>query len=106
MASGTITISEAVDISAIVCTYNRSGVLKEALARIAAQQAEGLRYEVIVVDNNSTDNTRQVIEAFVAASRCSVRYVCERQQGVSHARNAGIAASTAPLLAFFDDDVM
>ncbi|MEN3336228.1 MAG: glucosyl-dolichyl phosphate glucuronosyltransferase [Blastocatellia bacterium] len=101
-----MTIDESFDISAIVCTYNRSGVLKEALARIAAQQAEGLRYEVIVVDNNSTDDTRQVIEAFVAASRRCVRYVCERQQGVSHARNAGIAASTAPLLAFFDDDVM
>jgi glycosyltransferase involved in cell wall biosynthesis len=106
MVKPTITTDEAFDISAIVCTYNRSGVLKEALARIAAQQADGLRYEVIIVDNNSTDDTRQVIEAFAAASRCPMRYVCERQQGVSHARNAGIAAATAPLLAFFDDDVM
>jgi glycosyltransferase involved in cell wall biosynthesis len=106
MAEPTLTMNEAFDISAIVCTYNRSRMLKEALSHIAAQQADGLRYEVIVVDNNSTDDTRQVIEAIIAAGSCPLRYVCEGQQGVSHARNAGIKASTAPLLAFFDDDVL
>ena len=94
------------DISAIVCTYNRSAMLREALSRIAEQRADGLRYEVIVVDNNSSDDTRRVIESFMASSHCPLRYILERQQGVSHARNAGIAASSAPLLAFFDDDVM
>lgn len=102
----TMTLSELLDISAIVCTYNRGGVLKEALARIAAQQAAGVRYEVIVVDNNSTDDTREVIAALVAASRVPMRYVFERQQGISYARNAGIRAARAPLLAFFDDDVL
>ena len=101
-----LTTDEAFDISAIVCTYNRSALLKESLTRIAAQQGDGLRYEVIVVDNNSTDDTRQVVESFAASSPRPVRYVCERQQGVSHARNAGIAATRAPLLAFFDDDVL
>jgi glucosyl-dolichyl phosphate glucuronosyltransferase len=95
----------AFDISAIVCTYNRSHLLREALAGITAQQTDGLRYEVIVVDNNSTDDTRRVAEAFAGAGRGALRYVLERQQGVSHARNAGIAASSAPVLAFFDDDV-
>lgn len=106
MADYPTTIDQAPDISAIVCTYNRSRLLAEALSHIVAQQADGLRYEVIVVDNNSTDNTRQVVEGFTAASRVAVRYLAERRQGVSHARNAAIAAARAPLLAFFDDDVM
>jgi glucosyl-dolichyl phosphate glucuronosyltransferase len=96
----------AFDITAIVCTYNRSALLKESLSRIVAQQAEGLRYEVIVVDNNSTDDTRQVVESFAVSHPCPIHYLCERRQGVSYARNAGIAASRAPVLAFFDDDVL
>lgn len=100
------TTDEAFDLTAIVCTYNRSALLGESLARILAQRGEGLRYEVIVVDNNSTDDTRQVIERFAASSQHPLRYLCERQQGVSYARNAGIAASRAPVLAFFDDDVL
>src|ERR1041384_4942701 len=100
------TTDEAFDITAIVCTYNRSALLGESLARILAQQGDGLRYEVIVVDNNSTDNTREVTERFAASTRRPVRYLCERQQGVSYARNAGIEASRAPVLAFFDDDVL
>src|SRR5689334_20013129 len=94
------------DISAIVCTYNRCGLLHESLSRITSQQSDGLRYEVIVVDNNSTDDTRQVIEAFAGSPNCVLRYVYEPQQGVSYARNAGIATARAPLLAFFDDDVL
>ncbi|MFL6213186.1 MAG: glycosyltransferase [Blastocatellia bacterium] len=106
MPKQSLTTGEAFDITAIVCTYNRSALLGESLSAIARQQGEGLRYEVIVVDNNSTDDTREVIEKFAAASHCPMRYLCERQQGVSYARNAGIAASRAPALAFFDDDVM
>jgi glucosyl-dolichyl phosphate glucuronosyltransferase len=106
MAKNTMTVDQSFDISAIVCTYNRCAVLKESLSRIDCQQANGLRYEIIVIDNNSTDDTRQVIEAFAASSRCSIRYIFEPRQGVSHARNAGIAAARAPLLAFFDDDVL
>src|SRR5438132_3797555 len=98
--------NDTFDITAIVCTYNRSAMLGESLSRILTQRGEGLRYEVIVVDNNSTDDTREVIERIAASSRCAVRYLCECQQGVSHARNAGIAASRAPVLAFFDDDVL
>jgi GT2 family glycosyltransferase len=100
------TTREAFDLTAIVCTYNRRALLAESLARIVAQQGDGLRYEVVVVDNNSTDDTRDVIEQIAASAPCPVRYLCERQQGVSYARNAGIAASRAPVLAFFDDDVL
>jgi len=106
MVNHTIAADETFDISAIVCTYNRCDLLKESLSRIANQQSDGLRYEVIVIDNNSTDDTRQLIEGFAASICCPMRYVFEPQQGVSHARNAGIATARAPLLAFFDDDVL
>ena len=60
-------------------------------------------YEVIVVDNNSTDDTRRSSTACRPVP--ALRTVVERKQGVSHARNAGIAAARAPIVAFFDDDV-
>jgi cellulose synthase/poly-beta-1,6-N-acetylglucosamine synthase-like glycosyltransferase len=63
-----------------------------------------VRYEVLVVDNNSTDDTRAVVEALVN-SWSNVRYLFEPHCGVSHARNTGIAAARAPLIAFIDDDV-
>jgi glycosyltransferase involved in cell wall biosynthesis len=65
-----------------------------------------LPWELIVVDNNSTDGTRQVVEEFAAASALSVRYVSERNQGLSFARNRGITESRGTIISFVDDDVM
>lgn len=91
------------DISVVVSTYNRAGRLGGALERLLEQG--GMHYEVIVVDNNSTDGTREVIESYVALSGGRLRYVFEGQQGVSHGRNAGVAMARAPLIAFTDDDM-
>jgi glycosyltransferase involved in cell wall biosynthesis len=63
-------------------------------------------YEIIVVDNNSQDNTRAVIESFVARGVPELQYVFEGRQGVSYGRNAGIAVARAPIIAFFDDDIL
>ena len=53
------------DVSVNICTYNRCGMLSEALESVLSQEIrDGGRYEVIVVDNNSTDETRQVVESF------------------------------------------
>src|SRR5438105_3335543 len=93
------------DISVVISTYNRCGWLSGALESVLAQETGGARYEVIVVDNNSTDQTREVVEAFMARGQANLRYVFEGQQGLSYARNAGIAAARAPLIAFTDDDV-
>jgi len=57
------------------------------------------------VDNNSTDQTRQVVESFVARGHRNLRYVFEGRQGVSYGRNAGIAHAAAPIIAFTDDDM-
>jgi glycosyltransferase involved in cell wall biosynthesis len=98
-------LSASPDISVIICTYNRSDLLSRAIESLLAQDCAGLRYELLVVDNHSTDATRQICEAFVARREIAVRYLFEPEQGVSYARNTGIREAKAPVLAFSDDDV-
>jgi len=98
-------MNEQVDISVIVSSYNRCAILPETLDSLLAQEAASLRYEIIIVDNNSTDDTRAVIESYVRQDPEKVRYVFEPEQGVSHGRNAGIKVARAPIFAFTDDDV-
>ena len=94
-----------IDISAVITTYNRADLLATALEALLHQKAEGLRYEIVVVDNNSTDNTRTTVENFIANGHTNLRYVFEPKQGISHGRNAGIAAAQGEIIAFTDDDV-
>lgn len=94
------------NISVILCTYNRCQSLPTALGSIADQTIPGsIEWEVLVVDNNSTDQTRQVVESFSERYRGRFRYLFERQQGLSSARNAGIREARGAVLAFMDDDV-
>src|SRR5215216_4507872 len=94
------------DISAVITTYNRSEMLAKALEALLSQKAGGVRYEIIVVDNNSTDNTRATIEDFIARGNSNLRYVFEPKQGIAHGRNAGIDAARGDIIAFTDDDVV
>ena len=96
-----------IDASVIVCTYNRAESLRRTLDRILRQKVDNaLSWEVIVVDNNSTDHTYQVVEdAKREAYRLVVRYEFEKKQGLSHARNRGLASSHGKLILFTDDDV-
>ncbi len=99
-------MSEQVDVSVIISTYNRSDILPAALESVLAQEEMGdVIYEVIVVDNNSTDRTRKVVESFIARGHTNLRYIFEGKQGLSYARNTGIANARAPIIAFTDDDV-
>ena len=93
------------DLSVVISTYNRGGMLEAALDSVLAQESRGVRYEVIIVDNNSTDDTREVVASRIAQGHADLRYVFEPKQGVSYARNTGVAQATAPLIAFADDDV-
>ncbi|HEX6974121.1 MAG TPA: glycosyltransferase, partial [Vicinamibacterales bacterium] len=64
-------------------------------------------YEVVVVDNNSTDDTRDVVQRVMARDATGrLRYVFEPRQGVSYARNTGVEQTSAPLILFLDDDGM
>jgi glycosyltransferase involved in cell wall biosynthesis len=99
-------MTEPIAVSAVISTYNRAAVLPRALDSILNQDAKDFVYEIIVVDNNSDDDTRSVIDSFLARGGPELRYVFEGRQGVSFGRNAGIAAARAPIIAFFDDDVL
>jgi glucosyl-dolichyl phosphate glucuronosyltransferase len=93
------------DLSVVVSTCNRRSMLRRALDALLDQRAtDGLRYDVIIVDNGSTDGTRALVEAAAASSAGLVRYVFEPQRGVSFGRNAGVAVTDAPIVAFTDDD--
>ncbi len=95
------------DVTVILCTFNRSQSLSKALASVAAQVlAEGVGWEVLVVDNNSRDKTREVVDEFHRRYPNRFRYLYEPQQGKSHALNAGIQNARGSVLAFIDDDVV
>jgi glycosyltransferase involved in cell wall biosynthesis len=92
-------------VSVILSTYNRGLLLGEAIRSVLDQTDPATPpFELIVVDNNSTDDTRTIVMARAAADP-RVRYVLERAQGLSYARNAGIAVARGSLLTFTDDDV-
>ncbi len=95
----------AIPFSVIVSTYNRAATLRGAIASLLALGPESPPHEIVVVDNNSTDDTRAVIESMVPHSGGRLRYVFESRQGVSYGRNAGAAAARGAVLAFTDDDV-
>jgi glycosyltransferase involved in cell wall biosynthesis len=98
---------EVEDISVIVCTYNRASSLKSTLESFSGLTLPpDLDWELIVVDNNSKDNTQEVIRDFAKTARFSVRYIFERRQGRSPALNAGIVAAKGEIVAFTDDDVI
>ena len=98
-------VSDRWDVSVVISTYNRADVLPHALVSLLQQEAPGIRYEVVVVDNNSTDSTRPVVESILARGCPNLRYLFEVRQGVAYGRNTGILAAKAPIIAFTDDDV-
>lgn len=95
------------DFSVIVCTYNRARNLPACLGRLEVQDTpEGLGWEVLVVDNNSTDDTHEVVAALSRRGPVPVRYCFEAAQGLNNARNRGIKESTSRFFAFIDDDIL
>jgi len=90
-------------ISVIVCTYNRAGLLANVLRTVCAQTLESHRYEILVVDNNSTDDTAKIVKGW-KGGQALVRYVFEPKQGLSFARNCGYEAARGEYVAYLDDD--
>lgn len=94
------------DVTVILCTYNRCESLAIALESVAASRMpDGVSWEVLVVDNNSKDETRRVVEDFVTRYPGRFRYAFEARPGKSNALNSAVQKSSAPVLAFMDDDV-
>src|SRR5262249_25649167 len=97
--------SNRFDVSVVIATYNRSHLIRGAVESVLRQQSAEAAFEVVVVDNNSTDGTKQVVQQMIREEPCSLRYLFEPRQGVSHSGNRGVAAARAPIVAFMDDDV-
>jgi glycosyltransferase involved in cell wall biosynthesis len=92
-------------VSVIVPTFNRRESLLRLLASLDRQTLSIERFEVVVVDNNSSDETAAEVASFARSSRARIRCLTERVQGAAYARNRGIRESTAPVVASTDDDV-
>ena len=95
------------DISVVICTYNRSRHLKNILNSLAEQEVSNeLLWEIVVIDNNSKDDTKDVVADFQRNTSIPVQYFIEEKQGLSHARNRGIVESKGRYVAFTDDDAI
>ncbi|WP_307829466.1 glycosyltransferase family 2 protein [Antrihabitans stalagmiti] len=90
-------------LSIVVPTYNEEDIIGECLERLTAQ-LEHIA-EIVVVDNNSTDDTNSIVETF-ASRFAEVKMISEREQGLVFARNAGLDAATGPLIARIDSDTL
>lgn len=94
-----------IHISAIICTYNRADMLKGALESLIEQSLEPHSYEIIVVDNASTDRTPEVVRAFQEKyPEHRIVRLCELQRGLAYARNAGWRHARGRYVAYLDDD--
>lgn len=94
------------DITVAICTYNRAGILRATLESFLAMAfPHGFDSEVLVVDNNSADDTPGVTRAFQEKFPGRFRYCHEPEQGLSAARNRAFKESDTPLISYVDDDV-
>lgn len=92
------------ELTIIISTYNNSASLERTLRSLAQQDADKALWECVVVNNASTDNTQSVVEKLIEELDINIRLVAEPQQGLSYARNKGIAESKGEFLVFIDDD--
>src|SRR4051812_34394525 len=94
-----------IKVTVAIPTYNRADFLRQALAGIVAQQFPRDNFEVLVIDNNSTDHTRAVVHEF-AGGHPAPRFVQERKQGLDYARNRAIDEARGEIILFGDDDIL
>ena len=92
-------------LAVIICTYNRADSLKKALRSVLLQECDGFSYEIVVVDDASTDHTRETVQTMAADAAVPLRYVRQEDQcGIAHARNRGVTEARGDYVVFFDDD--
>lgn len=94
-----------IEISVVICTCNRAAIIAQAVRSVLEQETRGaFIYEVLIVDDGSTDNTREAAQRLIAEYGERLRYVYKNGGGVADARNFGVKAAQGDWIAFFDDD--
>lgn len=92
-------------ISVIVCTYNREKYLAECLEHLSVQSFDKSQFEILLIDNNSSDSTREIVKKCIELyNNIQIKYIFEKKAGLSNARNRGILESRGDLVIFIDDD--
>jgi glycosyltransferase involved in cell wall biosynthesis len=100
-------ISRGVDVSVVICTFNGQGRLPEVLDALLVQLVPAaIHWEIIVVDNNSTDSTSEVATGYGPHAPVPLVVVKEPRQGLVYARRRGLLASNGRLISFLDDDTI
>ena len=91
-----------IDISIVVCTHNRADLLADCVDSLLKQTIEKNRFEIIIVDNNSTDNTEKIAKKLINSS--DIKYLQEKTIGYSAPRNCGWKTASGNIVAYIDDD--
>ena len=95
------------NISLVICTYNRCSYLPTTLQSILRQTLDPACFQVIIIDNASTDDTKIIAEEFISIQpQLDASYFFETNKGLSFARNRGISEAKYPIIAYVDDDVI
>jgi glycosyltransferase involved in cell wall biosynthesis len=95
------------EVSIIICTYNRDAYIKESITKVLEQDLDKTHFELIVINNNSTDRTDEICQLLLKQFKnTAFHYFIEKNQGLSFARNRGIKEAKGEILVFIDDDAM
>ena len=93
-------------VSVIIPTYNRGKILGTTIESCINQSYPKDKLEIIIADNNSSDNTKEVVKDWESRSEVKIRYLFEKEQGAHVARNSAAKISTGEILYFTDDDMI
>jgi len=92
-------------LSVVIATYNRCNTLTETLKRLAKQSLIGEKFEVIVVDDDSPDQTREIVNSLIPSMPYSLRYLHHKNQGPGFSQNRGIKAAHSDLIVMIVEDI-
>ena len=91
-------------LSVVICTYNRGKYIPMVLNSIQEQTLSPANFEVLLINNNSPDNTDEIIKNYQQNSQLPIHYIIEYNQGISYARNRGVNEAQGEIIVFLDDD--
>lgn len=91
-------------LSIVICTYNRGKYIPMVLNSLQEQTLPSVDYEILIINNNSPDNTDEIVNEYQKNSLLPIRYLIEYNQGISYARNRGVNEANGEIIVFLDDD--